>query len=717
MFLYLHKRTLRAFSIILHYCFWFLVIQGRLYDHKHETFCVGLYCLVMLVSCLVDPLNNECVVKPTYDLLRKLPCVLCGFLPKLRRFGLGVTSKRFFMVKSEYLICYDKSVSNRLLQNPSLQLCEYAALANDEDIKRVVCLRECTFFRTSRSSHKYPSSITIEPSGQRRITLFFSSVDIGDMWYSVLIGSRISIHLSDFEIIGDLGKGAYGSVQLVRYIPDGHLYAMKRVIVHGEGDTLLHQFVEERTIMQRLCDSAFIVKLLMAFRESDELFYVLEYCDHGDLRNWLDIRGVLEDEEDLLRLACNMNEAIEEVDSDGNHSSSSSDSSRDSIHIVHGSINEAARDATSGDVVPDSAGGDVERNSDHIAVNHNSVHNTVNHNSSHDTINHNSVHNTVNHNSNHDHFTSHDPAHTPIAAPSNHPLDTRTASRDDAITLQLPTAKSEPFSFFENVPPAPARPTMPNPSLGSPTNSLLCIQSSMALSETHPSLRSVAASLIVAVGELHAQHILHRDIKPENLLLTATAAKLADFGLSKTLPSSRSRAFSFCGTDLYRPPEMTPHSLGYSRALDWWQVGCVLFEMAVGKPPFDGDRASRRNKVLYSEPEYPSTLAPAFVELVKGLLKKDPTERLGAGEDDVEEVKRSVYFDGFDWDGFVKTARREDQRRPRIGIVSPARPAEGRKYNGKPLKEDALLGFEYDVQVVKYLMNLLGDYAVIAGTV
>ena len=139
--------------------------------------------------------------------------------------------------------------------------------------------------------------------------------------------------------------------------------------------------------------------------------------------------------------------------------------------------------------------------------------------------------------------------------------------------------------------------------------------------------------------------------------------------------------------------------------------------MAVGRPPFDGDRASRRNKVLFSEPEYPSALAPAFVELVKGLLKKDPTERLGAGEDDAVEVKRCAYFDGFDWNGFVETARREDKRRPKIGVVSPVRPAEGRKYHGKPLKEDALLGFEYDAQVVKYLMNILGDYSAMAGTV
>ena len=121
--------------------------------------------------------------------------------------------------------------------------------------------------------------------------------------------------------------------------------------------------------------------------------------------------------------------------------------------------------------------------------------------------------------------------------------------------------------------------------------------------------------------------------------------------------------------------------------------------------------------MLFSEPEYPSALAPAFVELVKGLLKKDPTERLGAGEDDAEEVKRCAYFDGFDWNGFVETARREDKRRPKIGIVSPVRPAEGRKYHGKPLKEDALLGFEYDAQVVKYLMNILGDYSAMAGTV
>ena len=130
-------------SVVLHFCFGFWP-----YGNANLTINMKHFVSDRSVSewllFVVDTINSMCVPKPTYDLLRKLPCVLCDFLPKLRRYGLGITSKRFFMVKSEYLICYDKLVSNRLLQNPSLQLCEYANLANEEDIKRVVCLRECS---------------------------------------------------------------------------------------------------------------------------------------------------------------------------------------------------------------------------------------------------------------------------------------------------------------------------------------------------------------------------------------------------------------------------------------------------------------------------------------------------------------------------------------------------------------------------------------------
>ena len=473
-------------------------------------------------------------MKATYGLLRKLPCVLLGFFPKQRRYGLGITSKRLFVVKSEYLICYDKEVSQRLLSKSVSQLSEYADLADHEEIKRVVSLRNCTIVRNVHGRKGFSSSIRLTVPHEHPLTIFFTSLEESEMWCSLIQSSSISLHLSDFEILGELGHGSFGTVQLVRYSGDGRLYAMKRIILSGEGESLLRQFVEERTVMQRVSSCIFIVQLIMAFREGCELFYILEYCERGDLHSWVSGHGVLKD---------------------------------------------------------------------------------------------------------------------------------------------------------------------PSP-------------------DTHtPSLQDVSASLILAVGALHSHHILHRDIKPENLLLTEHAAKLADFGLSKTLSSSRSRAFSFCGTDLYRPPEMSATSIGYNRSLDWWEVGCVLYECAVGKPAFDGDKMQRRQRVLKEEPTYPDYLSPSFVSLLQGLLKKDPLERLGAGDGDVEEVKASEYFRGYDWIQLETRALQGDAQQVTVGCPAPVRPPENRKEAANRIEEQELFGFEYDVRVMRDVCSTLREYAEMGGEI
>ena len=153
----------------------------------------------------------------------------------------------------------------------------------------------------------------------------------------------------------------------------------------------------------------------------------------------------------------------------------------------------------------------------------------------------------------------------------------------------------------------------------------------------------LADQMISCLEYMHKKRIIHRDLKPENFMMRRGSGSgqvaIIDFGLSKTLSSMRSRAFSFCGTDLYRPPEMSQNAAGYNRALDWWQVGCVIYEMAVGVPPFNGSKEERRRKVLKEEPKYPEFLSTELVVLLKGLLRKNPWERLGAGDGDYLEVK------------------------------------------------------------------------------
>ena len=76
-----------------------------------------------------------------------------------------------------------------------------------------------------------------------------------------------------------------------------------------------------------------------------------------------------------------------------------------------------------------------------------------------------------------------------------------------------------------------------------------------------------------------------RDLKPENLLIDiAGYLKITDFGFAKRIPGS-GRSHTLCGTPEYLAPELVTQS-GHGRAVDWWAVGVLIYEMVAGMPPF-----------------------------------------------------------------------------------------------------------------------------------
>ncbi|XP_077239308.1 serine/threonine-protein kinase AtPK2/AtPK19-like [Tasmannia lanceolata] len=161
--------------------------------------------------------------------------------------------------------------------------------------------------------------------------------------------------------------------------------------------------------------------------------------------------------------------------------------------------------------------------------------------------------------------------------------------------------------------------------------------------------RIYTAEIISAVAHLHANGIMHRDLKPENILLDAEGhAMLTDFGLAKQFEAN-TRSNSMCGTVEYMPPEIVLGK-GHDKSADWWSVGILLFEMLTGKPPFcSGNRGKIQQKIIKDKIKLPAFLSSEAHSLLKGLLQKDASKRLGSGLGGSDEIKLHKWFKSINW--------------------------------------------------------------------
>ncbi len=156
--------------------------------------------------------------------------------------------------------------------------------------------------------------------------------------------------------------------------------------------------------------------------------------------------------------------------------------------------------------------------------------------------------------------------------------------------------------------------------------------------------------IILAIEFLHKHNMLYRDLKPENIMVDANGhIKLTDFGLSKMFTKSKEKAFTICGTPQYLAPEILSDD-GYDNSVDWWSLGCVMFEMLVGKAPFRIPKGSYLSADLYKKkitiPEY---VTPEAKDLISKLLIPNPKNRLGYGKDGAQKIKDHPYFEGINW--------------------------------------------------------------------
>ncbi|XP_042213942.1 ribosomal protein S6 kinase alpha-3-like isoform X3 [Homarus americanus] len=166
---------------------------------------------------------------------------------------------------------------------------------------------------------------------------------------------------------------------------------------------------------------------------------------------------------------------------------------------------------------------------------------------------------------------------------------------------------------------------------------------------TEEDVKFYLAELALALDHLHSVGVIYRDLKPENILLDADGhISLTDFGLCKEALDDQ-KAYSFCGTVEYMAPEVV-NRRGHNTAADWWSFGVLLFEMLTGALPFQGaNRKETMTLILKAKLGMPAYLSPEAQSLLRALFKRNPANRLGAGPEGVEELKRHPFFSSIDW--------------------------------------------------------------------
>ena len=141
--------------------------------------------------------------------------------------------------------------------------------------------------------------------------------------------------------------------------------------------------------------------------------------------------------------------------------------------------------------------------------------------------------------------------------------------------------------------------------------------------------------LIRAVYFLHQMDppIIHRDIKPENALLAeGLVLKLTDFGWSNYIDDSGDIRNTFCGTPIYLAPEMI-RGTGHDEHIDIWCIGCLMYELLTGSPPFSGpNKEGLMLNILHMKINYPKHMNADAKDLLQKILIQEPNQRISLVE-------------------------------------------------------------------------------------
>ncbi|XP_041370542.1 serine/threonine-protein kinase N2-like isoform X2 [Gigantopelta aegis] len=171
---------------------------------------------------------------------------------------------------------------------------------------------------------------------------------------------------------------------------------------------------------------------------------------------------------------------------------------------------------------------------------------------------------------------------------------------------------------------------------------------------TEPRTVFYAGCVVLGLKYLHEHNIVYRDLKLDNLLLdTEGYLKIADFGLCKESMGFGDRTSTFCGTPEFLAPEVLTET-SYTRSVDWWGLGVLIYEMMVGESPFPGDDEEEVfDSIVNEEVRYPRFLSTEAIAIMRRLLRRNPDRRLGSSERDAEDVKKQAFFRNLVWNDLL----------------------------------------------------------------
>lgn len=187
--------------------------------------------------------------------------------------------------------------------------------------------------------------------------------------------------------------------------------------------------------------------------------------------------------------------------------------------------------------------------------------------------------------------------------------------------------------------------------------------------------RQLFSEMVLTIEELHSRRIIYRDLKPENVLLDGAGhSKLVDFGLARQLDET-GRTRTNCGTLAYQAPEILLN-LEYTYSVDFWALGCVLFELICRKIPWlQVSKASSNSMFVISQAimalniQWPWRMDPSAKQLVKKMLLHDPLKRWGGEVFPPSHIKGSLFCSEVDW-GSILNLKHKTLYKPQVSEPS-----------------------------------------------